>query len=238
MIFFFKKKPIHLYCATNRPEVFEYAPVQRASKFFPDWWKKLPSSMVDPQGFFSTATMKSCPGFADLYGHGIMTPMWCDLALQIGKEKSEFYRYQFSDMESSIQSHHPAQYGEAFSPLQYQHLKIMSPWAFYCEEQISFMTIEPIWDTLKFPSLRVLPGIVDYKYQSATHINLLIRRSDADQEILIPYLTPIYHVIPLSDRPLKLHVSNDVDLFNKIELKRYRTKFMGKHKTNIKRGMT
>lgn len=234
MIFLFKKKPIVLTCITDNHHAMTMAPVQRAIKFIPDWWKSLPSSYKIDDDFYSSATMKHCAGFVDLYKNGVITPMWSDLALEIGQRGSTFYRYQFSDGRSNAVQHISKQYQNYFDESKYQHLKIVSPWLFYCDEEINFMFSGVTWSSLRFSTITTLPGVINFKYQSSANINLLIRRTDQVQEILIPFHEPVCHIIPLSDRPLKLVLSNDDKLFKERKTLSSRSTFLRAYDTNKK----
>ena len=234
MIFFFKKKPIVLHCFTDREEVLGFAPIQKTLKFIPDWWKQLPKVSSKNSTMPVYSTMKLCVGFTDYYKLGVTMPMWCDLALEIGKQGSDYYKYQFSDHRSEIQTHPPAQHNNHFAVKDYQHIKIVTPWAFHCEEDINFMAMEPTWSFMKFETMRTLPGVVSYKHQSGTNINIMIKRTEEKQNILLPFLEPVYHVFPISDRPIKLVVTADINMYDKCRTKNYMSTFVDKYKSNIK----
>jgi hypothetical protein len=42
-MFWRKNKPIILHCYTHRADVYNYFPLEKASKFIPNWFKKLPA---------------------------------------------------------------------------------------------------------------------------------------------------------------------------------------------------
>ena len=232
MIFLFKKKPVVLYCVTARPELLEYAPVCRVSKTLPKWWKDLSPVVREPGQIHEVSTMKHCVGFTNLYKTGAVIPMWADLALEIGPIGTTSYKYQYSDGQSEIHTHGPHQHNAHYLPTEYQHLKLLSPWVFSCDEKIDFLMMEPSWSFIKFKTLRLLPGQIDYYNQPGTHINLMAQRTTEAQQIMIPFLEPLCHVIPLTNRPLKIILSDDKKLFDKIFIKGYTSKFVGKQKAN------
>jgi hypothetical protein len=233
MIFFFKKKPIELVCVTKSTEVLQHAPIQKANKFIPDWWKQLPQKFRPPNKIFDMSTMKHCTGFVDYYTNGVMIPMWCDLALRIGPIGTDLYEYQFADRISKLTPHNPKQYGNHFDKEHFQHLKIISPWVFSCKEDIKFLNTEPTWTFIRFPTLRALPGIVNYKHQGGTNINIMVYRTEQEQQFVVPFLEPMYHIIPMSDRPIKLILSDDKQECEKIASKSYASTFVNKYKTNL-----
>jgi hypothetical protein len=50
------------------------------------------------------------------------------------------------------------------------------------------------------------PGTLDFKYQNATNINLFLKYAKEAQEFIISAGTPLYHIIPLSEREVELSV--------------------------------
>ena len=234
MIFWFKKKPIVLYCLTDRPNVLASAPVKLAGRCLPDWWKALSISTTTPNRLGAAGTMKNCSGFTGLYEHGLMLPLWSDLALEIGEENNDYYKYQYADKQSVIQHHGAEQHGNQFSARQYQHLKLQSPWRFVCDERVSFLFCEPTWALLKYTTLSVLPGILEFKYQDKTNINMFIRRTKEVQQLTLPYLLPLAHVIPLSERPLKIVVSDDAKLWQKTKYMHTPVTFVRSYKNFLK----
>ena len=233
MIFFFKKKPIVLHCATKRTEVLQLAPIQRASKYLPGWWKELPDSVRTPDNLHAITTMKGCVGFKDHYSRGVMLPMWSDLALEIGPLGTNDYRYQFSDLRSEISTHPAYQHNNTFETSKYQHLKFRSPWVFVCEEETEFLFMSPLWSFMFFSTMRLLPGTINFKYQGS-NINFMVERLEAQQNIQIPFLEPLVHIVPLSDRPIKLIVSDDPKIIKKGQDISYRSKFINKYNANIR----
>lgn len=230
MVFKFNKKPITLYCVTDRPEVARFAPVQRASKFLPEWWKQLPKTYTEDTKFYKISTMRNCYGFVDLYSRGAIVPMWSDLALRVSKTGDHRYQYQYADGVSEAEVHPPLQYKGAFSDGEYQHFKLSSPWGLVCQEDIKFLLGEPTWSLLNLPTLRVAPGVVSFKYQTVANNNIFIKKTHEEQHLLIPFLQPIMHIVPLSDRPLKIVVSEDLNLLKHHKLTLFSPTFRNKFK--------
>lgn len=229
MIFFFKKKPIVLHCVTDRQDLLKLAPIQNTVKFLPDWWKQLPGALRD-DAIHDWPTMKHCTGYVDLYKSGITIPMWSDLSLVVGEEGTTGYQYQFADKMTNLICHSPDQYGNYFDIAKYQHFKIGTPWFFVCEEDIKFLFVEPTWTFLKFPTLKILPGVIDFKYQTSGNINLFVRRTAQRQEILLPFLEPVAQIIPLSERPLKINMSDDPELLKRVATFRFQNTFLHRYK--------
>ena len=218
-MFWQKKKEIVLNCYTSRADVYNYFPVVEAKKKIPSWFKKLanPSFKNIDRQLSDPTTLKQCVGFVEYFKKGFMLPMWSDLALEIGAKNTLDYSWQYSDLKSEMSTHHPEQTNCQFDPKLYQHLKLASPWYFSCEEDISFLAVEPGWQFDLLGSIRVLSGIVDFKYQASTNINIFCLRQEKEEIILLKAGMPLYHFIPLTDRKivLKTHLVSD-EQFEKI----------------------
>lgn len=201
------KKPIVLECFTDRKEVFEFAKPDFANKFLPDWWKNIPTSMPHPDGFTRTATAKKCVGIIDYYKHGVMLPLWSDLAVEIGPVGTEQYRWQFSDARSHAEMHSFSQFNNYLDPKNIQHLKLISPWGFYCEEDVYWDFADAAWARVATNELKIVPGCVQFKYQPATNINIFFYRTAERQVINFNFGEPLVRITPISERPLKLKYS-------------------------------
>jgi len=217
MIFFFKKKKLVLNCVTDRQDVATYAPIKHAHAFYPDWWKTLPKTYQVPDVAADIATMKLCVGMRDLFQHGFIMPMWSDLNVDIGEIGTDYYRYQFADTSSVIQEH-PAQQRVGFADNNlYQHLKIASPWRLQCEEDVPFIWLEPTWNKQNLTQYTFLPAVLEYKYQHATHINLLFTRNvQGTSRVTFSFREPLVHVTPITERELDIRVIEDANLYRRL----------------------
>lgn len=219
-----KKIVVHVFYAENIPVTQKT--IKKAAWFIPNWWKQLDKKFYTKSILYPHPTMKSCAGFINLYKNGIIVPMWCDLNLLVGKLGTTEYAYQYSDGMSTAVVH-PIQQSNGFiKDTEYQHLKLETPWALYCEENIEFISIEPTWNLTKYKTLKVLPGIYTLQNPIQTNINLIFSRTESNQIIELPFGTPMIHLIPLDNRKieLKFHIQNAKN--KKSSLHYYRYKFM------------
>jgi len=210
-----KKAPIKVKCYTT-PEkslTHSYHPTVPP---VPDWVKKLPTGISAFQisrnlcarfqnKFYgaTSSTVRTCPGRVDLYSKGFMIPLWSDLYLFLDSEKN--WRYQFADEKSSMSQHGYEEFKTMFKKDEYLHLKINSPWTINTEEDIDFLAIKPAWELKALDGLEILPGVLNFYHQFASHINMFIKFPETgEKEFLIKVGTPIYHFIPLSDRKVEV----------------------------------
>ena len=237
-MFFLKNKKIILECYTHRPDVYEYFPIQRASKAIPEWWKKLSSNLyLTPDKFVELPTMKSCAGFISYYNSSISIPMWSDCKIKTDL-KEDSINWLFSDSKTNAVSHHFGQMGEYFnsSNSRYAHMKINSPWRFKCKEEINFLYSGNTWSLDNPETIIIPPGVINYKYQFSTSVNMFVKMGN-DITVLNAG-SSLVHLFPLTEREVEIkiylikeeefHRMNDMGTFN------FFTKSYYKHK-NIMR---
>jgi hypothetical protein len=197
-MFFIKKKSIVLDCFTANKDVYDFAPIQKASNFYPQWFKNMPPTYEVEKHFMPT--LKTCEGFIGYYQHGIIMPLWCDLALRI--EDKNFF-LSFSDLKTSAVFHSPEQWKSFADPSKVGHFKINTPWAFKCKEEINFLLKNPYWHYEPFMDFDIVEGIVNYKYQSTTNVNIFLKINQS-KIINVNFKNPLAHIIPLSDRRIEI----------------------------------
>ena len=80
------------------------------------------------------------------------------------------------------------------------------------------MLTEPTWNIDNPEIVKILPGVLNYKYQSSTNINTIWLRQNQPVVYTIDHNQPIAHLIPLTQRKveLKLHLVSDVEYNNLI----------------------
>lgn len=203
-MFIFKKKTLNLDFFTSRPSAHDLFPPDYSNKFIPEWWKKLPQTFEKPGAFFPTGTIKSCYGFRSYYKQGFMIPLWSDFAIDVAQAGDINTRWKFSD-DSIASSHPPDQWDAYLSPLYYTHIKLHSPWFVTCKDPVDFIVQQPLWNQTEIGNYTLLPGVVDFKYQQSTQINMMVKHLDNRRRFIIPSGTPIIQFVPLTDRKIKIH---------------------------------
>lgn len=232
---FIKPSTIHLKCFTTRHDVAQFSPIKKASSFSPQWFKDLPLEHFDKSAFYLAGTMKGCYGFTTQISTGFVMPLWSDLLLEIGAENESFYQARFSDAESKLDSHPQFQRGSFLPQEKYQHFKLYSPWAFVCNTDVQWQCLQYPWATNDLEDYVALSGIVEFKYQTGTNVNLIFRKMHERKMIHLHHGHPLYQFIPLTEKK----VIHSVEIVSQEEMTRIKsistpTTFIKKYYNNRK----
>lgn len=236
---FFKKKPIYLDCYTTFNHVYDMFKVDSAKKFVPSWFKDLPSTFTDPRSINPIPTAKTCVGISSFFRNGFIIPLWTDANLGYATVSNGYTNNiqlvtQFSDGFTKGQVHEQKQIGNEFMPEEtYTHFKIFSPWVFECSEDIDWLWSQPTYN-FKYPDqLIILPGALEFKYNSNVFINCSIRKLNETRTPTMLQLEagqPLVHLIPITDREVVVrnHLVN-LEEWNRISQKNNRAFFFNNH---------
>ncbi len=205
MIFWNKKKEVILDCFTWSEIAFENAKIERASKYFPEWWKKLSKTVSDGRG-----TIKNCVGFTEYYKRGIIIPSWFEMNLIIRsfKNTEQLFAWEVSNKDVSTEDSHTSDQFNGFSiheNYSTHNIKFCSPWHLKTKDEIYFSWSQPIWNQQSLASkLTLVPGITEFKYQHAAELNYFFCRKEEDELINIPPLTPLAILHPMTEKKIVL----------------------------------
>lgn len=232
MFFFCKPKPLNVYFYTTREEVFLHAKPEKAAKCLPDWFKNLPKQqgfLDDHNSLFAKRTIKTCPGFVDLYKSGFIFKMWSDLNIEIDTQGG--YKYKFLDSQSSIQHHYTYQMSGYDLLNTHSQIKIVNPWHVKTDKDINLFCTAPLWNNFGYGDIVVAQGVINLcRTVLPLHLNLFFKRHEQPFVYELFFGQPVSHIIPLTDRPIKLHY----ELVTEEELERLQNqspfKLMGKNR--------
>lgn len=233
MFFFFRKPTVTIDAFVRDEYAFanEYAPIDKASKFLPQWFRELETlnkkTVLSKPNFNFSQNVKSCPGIFNSLSKGFIVPLWCDFFLQWDMEK--LYG-KFSDNLTSIKSHNPAQLGNFTN--NHWIFKIESPWHLKFSKPTKLI----------FMPLDYHLGI-DYHIKTAygiqntntslnalqTHQFCFLERSPTARKEITNFRTPIVHFIPFDDYDYKIKCHVDSKEVSKIfSLSGYPTSFFSR----------
>jgi hypothetical protein len=203
--FFIKKKPLVLDCFTYSSHAYDYAKIDDASKYIPDWWKNTPKINEKTQ----EATIKSCHGFTEFFNRGIVIPSWFELELKIENKELKTWQWNCSSSDFTTSDSHTNSQFDFFANEFGHNIKITSPWLFKMKENIQFVWSQPTWNMRNnLFKMSILPGVINFKTQYATHINYLVENKDYEQICLIEPMTPlvILHALTEKNIVIKNHL--------------------------------
>lgn len=229
-MFFIRQKKIVLDCFTNEKSVFNYAKIDYANNFYPKWLKNIDKSYED--GIKTTSTIKKCEGLLQTYQHGFIIPLWCDLVINI---ENRSYNWQFADFKTEIEVHSSKQWDYFADPTKHGHIKIVTPWQIETKNKVYFSYIAPYWNLNLNDNFSIPSGIVEYKYQHGTNINIFLNLLE-DRKIHIDFGTPMAHVIPISEKNIELrhHLVDDKEYKNKTSILKFNNQYNTKKKLDQK----
>lgn len=201
---FKKEKKVKLTFHTyHTKQLIDMFSPKLAGQLVPDWFKTL---KVSKDKLFPN--MNSCPGMVDLFKNTINIPLWQDFRIKYDKGQVidvDVPGVPKGNEQHFIQQHHPDQWNGAFKG--YTHVKLMSPWLVTAEgpyRDIPFLLHAPSWHhTEQLGMFNVLPGELNFAYQSATAINMFLQPTLGPSEItleagnVIAYLTPLQHDVKI-----------------------------------------
>jgi len=199
MFFFFKRNKIIVDCFTPYKHIIELSPIEKANKFIPEWWINTPREIVIPNNIEPCITIKECRGIIDTYNHGYIIPLWSDFILEIQNKQ---YRWTYSDKFSTAEIHSQKQWENFTDAQNIGHLKLMSPWRIKTKKDIMWSCTDPFWNNKLQTNYMTAPGVVNFKYQYGTNINIFFKLQD--QTIKIDFNHPMYHLIPITEHETEI----------------------------------
>lgn len=228
MLTIFKTSTVVLDCFTTSEIIAKTAPVDFATRHYPEWWKALPKSYIGLDDFFPSPTMKGCVGMIDYYRKSVALPLWSDLAIQVGTNGS--YRWQFSDSVCRADVHPEQQRGTYLPSQKYGHLKLATPWLFSTKKDVSWVWSQPMYNFEEPEHFYIPPGVLNFKYQSGANVNLMVDLSKPKQ-ILIPFNQVMAFLTPMTDKhvEIKRHVVTDSE-YHKLTMAGQRLTFLNKYR--------
>jgi len=235
-----KKKYVDVFCYTKNANAYEYFPIRQARDFIPDWWKNIPNKKYKDGAPYKTKgflepTMKRCPGLIEYYKKGLMLPLWSDVEIIVDENiNDQGWSTAVAD-ESLVEPHPDFQRGEFLPPSNWFHNKLNSPWLIETKEHLDFLYLQPHWNLNGLNNEVLIPnGYIDfYKGNHVSHIQMFINKF-TNRVINIDAGTPILHLVPLTEKKIKVHTIYDEKKFNTLQEKSNGFSFTSKYYTKVK----
>lgn len=189
---------MHVDMFTFFPGIIELFPIRDAEDVTPSWFKAVPTSTKSPSGS-TVATVRTCPGMVELFKEGMIIPSWCDLYLDWSRGSL------YNEPEQMGISHPDWQWNQSSAFKDFYHLKIASPWKFKEKTGSKFMMTNAWWNK---PGVKhfVPNGLIEFRHQHSTNINLWLPKSGFPQSYTITAGDPLCQIINLDGKKIKFHM--------------------------------
>lgn len=199
---FFKPKTVTLDCFTTNNSLAELFPISTMSEHIPSWWKSMKNEVPISSFPIGMGTIKRCPGFTGLFKKGICIPAWSEYRLY--QDPIHGFSHIGPNSMADGNQHQETQY--AFE--NYQHFKLISPWLIKEKTGVNFAMVQASWHNNSPCDIHVPTGMLEFKYQHSTHINLLAPKPENVKEYSISAGQPLAYLIPMTEKNVnvKVHV--------------------------------
>lgn len=208
MLFFFKRKKEVLDCFTSEQAIADLFPIASLKRNPPSWWKGLSTTTPVLGSPIDFSTVKRCPGIKDLFIDGFCIPAWSEYKLF--KDPNQGFSHIGPNRYAEGNVHNSAQLGPQYE--NYFHFKFLSPWFLKQKKEMKWMMLQPFWhgDT----DILVPPGVLEFKHQHSTHINIISKRDETFKEYTFSAGQPLAYLMPLTESKIeiKTHVVDQTEL--------------------------
>jgi hypothetical protein len=193
---FFKKNETVLtfHTSGSQQKIDLFSPRYGNQQLLPNWYRTISK---DP----NAVTLRSCPAFADLHKNSIGIPLWTDMTISYkGNRVTRINApYMYPDM---IQPHHEDQWGAGFANS--FNVKLLSPWYVTANRDTPFLMHDAVWHKENLDEYQVLSGIINFKYQHSSHINMMFPISEEEKTVELKAGTILAYLTPLSETKIKI----------------------------------
>ena len=199
---FVKRKKIIIEFFTIDPHSFWCAKPIKATKVLPKWFLDTPKKyLVEGQ---EQPTIKRCPGLIDLYSRSIAMPAWFDAEFTL--EPDGGLQVKGGRGSAEITAHDKRQYEYFVKGSPSRNFKIGSPWAVKSTPDIKILVHEPTWHSYETHDvITLMPGVIDTKYNFATHMNYITRPALETKSIFLEPGDPLAFLTPMTENDFTIH---------------------------------
>lgn len=203
-MFWFKKKKIILKCYTTDPFAYSFAKIDWGRNFIPEWFKNLPIHSAGPDGFVSP-TLRACHGFKQLYKNCLVMPSWSHISMTPNSiQNGPGFEWKSNTTFTHITTHPVNQIAGFYDDNRYSTFKIETPWWIQCNRPVQFIVSDPVWNRSGITDYSILPGILDFKYQTVTNILGLLEHRQERREVNFSPGDPLVFLTPMTEEDIVL----------------------------------
>jgi len=232
---FHRRSKITVDAFTFVPAIHEYFKIERATKHVPDWFKKMPTKLDRHKDGFRVPmpTMKGCVAITDMFKSSYVLSNWEETILRTVDGKFEYTTPQEFEHIKNIHSFQDDQKSSQFRDV--AHVKIDSPWLLKEKTGVMFMLGDTFWNNYDHHSrfhYKVVPGMIQYKTQSALNVNIVAKPNTPD--FMIAAGEPLAQLYPMTDNVVEIvhHLVSHEEWWKIHASYAYRHSFSGRHNVN------
>jgi hypothetical protein len=212
MLFIFREKKVVLDLFTSTPWVPGTTQPAQAARFIPQWWRDLPKNDNELRPL---PNMRGCAGFLDYFKSSLIVPMWSDLAVSVAPTGGTEVAYELAHPRHAVSVHPSQQRGSFLPDEEFQHIKLESPWYAKSKDDVQWVLTQPLWAFKDPLQVIIPPGILGFKYLSATNVNFFVKRNvGAPKQFRIDAGQPLIALTPMSERrfEVRTHLLSEQEL--------------------------
>tara|TARA_B100000965_G_scaffold128660_1_gene107132 strand:+ start:505 stop:1245 length:741 start_codon:yes stop_codon:yes gene_type:complete len=155
---------------------------------------------------YQLGTVKGCPGIKNLMTEGIKFHLWEQVKFRIHPDgTAEILPLGFESKHLPMGQHYVEQI-KGLYPKNSCAIKLNTPWQGKCNEDINFLFMESHYSTGFFRenNAYIAPGYINFKYQHALNVHVVLPTDDKPYEIEFPYGLPLFTLYPITERELEI----------------------------------
>ncbi len=216
---FLRPKKIVLDCFCRSQQLAEmFAPRPAA---MPQWMLDKPGLVEEETLEHKVMSIRNCSAINELYASSLQLVAWADYDLLVDRDRG-IYK---SDSTGNAESHPIEQYSGGFGG--WAHVKLLQPWFFQEKTGVQWSWQDDVYHRDDPGLYRILPGVVEYKYQHSTHVNLIVprpRQSGVNYKIGIRAGDPLVLLRPEAHGArveLRTHVCTEEELEKRFTVWRF-----------------
>lgn len=195
-----KNKIINITANSTNQQLIDLFPIKRAKDAYPNWFKRLKTPSNRDR---SDANVKVCPGLTDLYNNSLIINSWQDYEITVNSNGSVLIKcpnHEFSAVSHTIASQAAGAWPN------YVNVKLTSPWFLTSTDSTFWLMTAAIWSQSTPSQYVIVPGVLEFKIQNQTNINLLFPILDHNKTYTIKAGDPLVTLTPMSSNAINLNL--------------------------------
>ena len=144
-------------------------------------------------------------------------------------KRGEEWSWESSYSQNLVIPHEFKQFEGWIEEDSHRHIKLASPWGIKTKSNINFAFIDPLWNRSNISDYTVLTGVLDFKYQNESNVNIIVPVRSEYKEFKIMAGDPVVQVLPLTESKIDIrcHLVNQQEYEKNVPNIRLQNPFIG-----------